>query len=146
MDVARKVTILAREAGMDVELSQVPVESLVPEALRELNSVSEFMERLPGYDDELQAKADAAAREGKVLRYVGVIDAVKGLGSVELGTYDKSHPFAQLKGSDNIISFQTQRYDAQPLIVRGPGAGPAVTAGGVFCDVLRLAAYLGCPS
>ena len=58
----------------------------------------------------------------------------------------QDHPFAQLSGSDNIIAFTTQRYSAQPLIVRGPGAGAEVTAGGVFSDLLRLAAYLGAPS
>jgi hypothetical protein len=67
-------------------------------------------------------------------------------GSVELRRYPASHPFAQLQGSDNIIAFTTQRYERQPLIVRGPGAGADVTAGGIFSDLLRLAAYLGAPS
>mmetsp|Transcript_9334 Transcript_9334/g.34218 ORF Transcript_9334/g.34218 Transcript_9334/m.34218 type:complete len:805 (+) Transcript_9334:675-3089(+) len=146
MDVARKVTILARESGLGLELSEVPVRSLVPEPLQEVDSVDEFMSRLPDFDADIKAEAQAAAKEGKVLRYVGVVDAAAGTGSVELRKYDASHPFAQLKGSDNIISFQTDRYDSQPLIVRGPGAGPEVTAGGVFCDILRLAAYLGAPS
>ena len=60
--------------------------------------------------------------------------------------FHRTHPFAQLSGTDNIISFTTQRYNKQPLVVRGPGAGPEVTAGGVFGDLLRLAAYLGAPS
>lgn len=146
MDVARKVTILARESGLGLELSEVPVRSLVPEPLQQVDSADEFIARLPDFDAEMKAEAEAAAKEGKVLRYVGVVDVANGTGSVELRMYDASHPFAQLKGSDNIISFQTQRYDSQPLIVRGPGAGPEVTAGGVFCDLLRLAAYLGAPS
>lgn len=58
----------------------------------------------------------------------------------------RTHPFAQLSGTDNIISFTTKRYNKQPLVVRGPGAGPEVTAGGVFGDLLKLAAYLGAPS
>lgn len=78
--------------------------------------------------------------------YVGVVDVENKRGSVELKRYPMSHAFAQLSGSDNIISFRTTRYDTQPLIVRGPGAGPEVTAGGVFADLLRLAAYLGAPS
>jgi homoserine dehydrogenase len=69
-----------------------------------------------------------------------------GKGSVELRRYSATHPFAQLQGSDNIIAFTTARYTKQPLIVRGPGAGADVTAGGVFSDVLKLAAYLGAPS
>jgi aspartokinase/homoserine dehydrogenase 1 len=77
---------------------------------------------------------------------VGVVDKANGTGSVELRRYPKSHPFAQLQGSDNIIAFTTARYFKQPLIVRGPGAGADVTAGGVFSDLLRLAAYLGAPS
>ena len=78
--------------------------------------------------------------------YVGVVDAQSGKGSVELRRYPKSHPFAQLQGSDNIISFTTARYFKQSLIIRGPGAGAEVTAAGVFSDLLRLAAYLGAPS
>lgn len=82
----------------------------------------------------------------KVLRYVGVVDVIKQKGEVQLRTYKKDHPFAQLSGSDNIIAFTTRRYKEQPLIVRGPGAGAEVTAGGVFSDILRLASYLGAPS
>ncbi|CAK9160339.1 unnamed protein product, partial [Ilex paraguariensis] len=81
-----------------------------------------------------------------VLRYVGVVDIIKQKGDVELRKYKKDHPFAQLSGSDNIIAFTTERYKKQPLIVRGPGAGAEVTAGGVFSDILRLASYLGAPS
>jgi bifunctional aspartokinase / homoserine dehydrogenase 1 len=80
------------------------------------------------------------------LRYVGVIDIVNKRGLVELKRYKNDHPFAQLSGSDNIIAFTTTRYRDQPLIVRGPGAGAEVTAGGVFSDILRLASYLGAPS
>ena len=83
----------------------------------------------------------------KVLRYVGVVDVLNKKGRVELKRYKRDHPFAQLSGSDNIIAFTTSRYkEQQPLIVRGPGAGAEVTAGGVFCDILRLASYLGAPS
>jgi aspartokinase/homoserine dehydrogenase 1 len=82
----------------------------------------------------------------KVLRYVGVVDVVNQNGRVELQRYKKDHPFAQLSGSDNIIAFTTTRYKSQPLIVRGPGAGAEVTAGGIFSDILRLASYLGAPS
>ena len=75
-----------------------------------------------------------------------MVDAVSEEGRVELRRYKKDHPFAQLSGSDNIIAFTTKRYKEQPLIVRGPGAGAQVTAGGIFSDILRLASYLGAPS
>lgn len=75
-----------------------------------------------------------------------MVDVIKQKGKVQLWTYKKDHPFAQLSGSDNIIAFTTTRYKEQPLIVRGPGAGAEVTAGGVFSDILRLASYLGAPS
>jgi aspartokinase/homoserine dehydrogenase 1 len=125
IDVARKLIILAREMGLEVEMDSVQVESLV------------------GKDD--QAIGDLLrSANGAVLRYVGTIDA-DGSMSAGLRTYPREHPFANLTGSDNIVSFQTVRYNTQPMIVRGPGAGPAVTAAGVFADLLRLASFLGAP-
>ncbi|PNW69854.1 hypothetical protein CHLRE_18g749447v5 [Chlamydomonas reinhardtii] len=145
-DVARKVAILARECGLMLELDSIPVQSLVPEPLRAVASSADYMARLPEFDADMDAKLREAEASGDCLRYVGVVDAQNGKGSVELRRYPKSHPFAQLQGSDNIISFTTARYFKQPLIVRGPGAGADVTAAGVFSDLLRLAAYLGAPS
>ncbi|XP_045810791.1 bifunctional aspartokinase/homoserine dehydrogenase 2, chloroplastic-like isoform X2 [Trifolium pratense] len=145
-DVARKVIILARESGLKLELSDIPVENLVPEQLRVSASAQEFMQNLPKFDQELSKKQEDADTAGEVLRYVGVVDVINQMGSVELRRYKKDHPFAQLSGSDNIIAFTTRRYRYQPLIVRGPGAGAQVTAGGIFSDILRLASYLGAPS
>jgi len=146
-DVARKVVILARECGLDLELEDIPVQSLVPEPLRETESVEAFMAALPEYDDEMTKRTEEAKANGKKLRYVGVVDVANGKGAVELREYEYEHPFAQLSGSDNIISFETKRYvEGQALVVRGPGAGAEVTAGGVFGDVLRVCQYLGAPS
>ncbi|CAK8578453.1 unnamed protein product [Lathyrus sativus] len=145
-DVARKVIILARESGLKLELSNIPVESLVPEPLRVCASAQEFMQQLPKFDPEFAKKQEDAENAGEVLRYVGVVDVTNKKGFVELRRYKKDHPFAQLSGSDNIIAFTTRRYKNQPLIVRGPGAGAQVTAGGIFSDILRLASYLGAPS
>ncbi|KAJ1407305.1 hypothetical protein SESBI_24408 [Sesbania bispinosa] len=145
-DVARKVIILARESGLKLELSNIPVESLVPEPLRDCASAQEFMQQLPKFDQVLTKKQEDAENAGEVLRYVGVVDVINKKGVVELRRYKKDHPFAQLSGSDNIIAFTTRRYKDQPLIVRGPGAGAQVTAGGIFSDILRLASYLGAPS
>jgi aspartokinase/homoserine dehydrogenase 1 len=122
------------------------VPTQVPEPLRAVSSAEEYMRALPQYDADMESKLKEAEASGEVLRYVGVVDLKEGKGSVELRRYPATHPFAQLQGSDNIIAFTTARYFKQPLIVRGPGAGADVTAGGVFSDLLRLAAYLGAPS
>lgn len=145
MDVARKVVILAREIGINIELTDVPVKSLVPEELRDV-SIDEFMQRLPEFDAELTAMANEAKEDSKLLRYVGSIDAESGQCSVQLKLYPKTHPFGRLSGTDNIVAFRTARYNVQPLVVQGPGAGADVTAAGVFGDLLRLAGYLGAPS
>lgn len=145
MDVARKVTILGREAGLKLEVSDVPIMSLVPDALVSGCSPDEFMQRLPEFDADMAKRAKDAAEQGMLLRYVGVVDCESGKGSVELKSFPKDHPFCQLTGTDNIIAFRTERYNMQPLIVRGPGAGAEVTAAGVFSDLLRLASHLGAP-
>ena len=87
---------------------------------------------------------DSAREKGEVVRYVGTIDSNGDL-SARMRSYPLEHPFATLTGSDNVVSFQTARYNSQPMIVRGPGAGPEVTAAGVFADLLRLASFLGAP-
>jgi aspartokinase/homoserine dehydrogenase 1 len=142
-DVARKLIILARELGLGVELKDVSVESLVPEDLREA-SAEEFMSGLARHDAAMSELLASARSRGEALRYVGRIDE-DGRLSAGLRPFPLDHPFANLQGSDNIISFRTARYDAQPMIVRGPGAGPEVTAAGVFSDLLRLASFLGAP-
>ncbi|KAG1680976.1 hypothetical protein FOA52_009935 [Chlamydomonas sp. UWO 241] len=145
-DVARKVVILARECGLKLELEDIQLESLVPASLRVVKGGDEYMARLPEFDGEMAERLSAAEASGEVLRYVGVVDVEARRGVVQLRRYPKSHPFAQLEGTDNIISFTTARYFKQALVVRGPGAGAEVTAGGVFGDLLRLAAHLGAPS
>jgi aspartokinase/homoserine dehydrogenase 1 len=142
-DVARKLIILARELGMGVELEDVAVESLVPEELRR-GDVEEFLGGLARHDRAMSEMLAGARARGQALRYVGRIDEGGRL-SAGLRPFPLEHPFATLRGSDNIISFRTARYDAQPMIVRGPGAGPEVTAAGVFSDLLRLASFLGAP-
>ncbi|KAI3426930.1 hypothetical protein D9Q98_006874 [Chlorella vulgaris] len=146
MDVTRKVINLARECGNKIELSAVDTESLVPEPLRKAQSPQEFMDSLHEHDDVMAARVAEADEHGEVLRYVGSYDAESGVCQVLLRRFPKSHPFANLSGTENIISFTTLRYSNPPLIVRGPGAGPAVTAAGVFADVVTLARYLGAPS
>lgn len=143
VDVARKLIILAREMGLQVEIDAVEVESMVPEDLRSA-SLDEYLNTLGKHDHAIADRLASARASGQVLRYVGVINN-DGSMSAGLRTYPLDHPFASLKGSDNIVSFQTTRYNTQPMIVRGPGAGPEVTAAGVFADLLRLASFLGAP-
>ncbi|MEP6547502.1 MAG: bifunctional aspartate kinase/homoserine dehydrogenase I [Gammaproteobacteria bacterium] len=141
MDVARKLIILAREMGLTLEMADVRVEGLVPKALEKC-SVDDFMARLPEFDAKMSAMLSDARSKNQVLRYVGQIDA-GGKATVGLVRLDVKHAFANIALTDNVVRFATRRYCDNPLIVQGPGAGPEVTAGGVFSDLLRLSAYLG---
>jgi bifunctional aspartokinase / homoserine dehydrogenase 1 len=140
-DVARKLIILGREFGLDLEMADVAIDSLVPEPLRGCD-VAEFMARLPEFDAHMQQRHAEARAAGQVLRYVGRLQA-DGQATVGLARLDAQHSFANIALTDNVVRFVTARYCDNPLIVQGPGAGPAVTAGGVFGDLLRLATYLG---
>ncbi len=141
MDVARKLTILARELGQKIEIGDFPVQNLVPEDLRGL-SIDDFLNELPKHDDQMLERYRDAESKGRKLRYVGKLNA-NGDASVGLDMVEAGHAFRNIKLTDNIVQFVTERYSASPLIVQGPGAGPAVTAGGIFADLLRLATYLG---
>jgi aspartokinase/homoserine dehydrogenase 1 len=141
MDVARKAVILAREAGLTLELADVEVESLAPAALANA-SVDEFLKRLPDFDAPMEKRVQAARAAGRVLRYVAAIDVKERTAKVRLEAFEPSHPFANISLTDNIVQFVTGRYCDNPLIVRGPGAGPAVTAAGIFADLLRLCSML----
>lgn len=143
MDVARKLIILARELGLRLELDDISVESLVPSDLQQ-GSIDDFLAALDSYDSHMQSRYQAAADAGKVLRYVGSLDSF-GKAAVRLEELPREHPFAHINLTDNIVRFESERYHENALIVQGPGAGPAVTAAGVFADLLRLARYLGAP-
>eukprot|EP01025_Chloroclados_australasicus_P041881 TRINITY_DN44673_c0_g1_i1.p3 TRINITY_DN44673_c0_g1~~TRINITY_DN44673_c0_g1_i1.p3 ORF type:complete len:146 (-),score=15.26 TRINITY_DN44673_c0_g1_i1:63-500(-) len=145
MDVARKVTILARECGEKAVLEDLKVNSLVPEALADVG-VPTFLQKLPEHDEAMAAQLNEAQAKGEVLRYVGKYDAVADKCSITLAQYPSSHPFAALNGTDNIVQIRTERYDELPLIIRGPGPGPEVTAAGCFADMLQLVRYLGARS
>ena len=143
-DVARKLVILAREIGWALDSADVEVESLVPRDL-ERHAVDGFLDMLDSMDEPMRARAVAAAVQGKVLRYVARLDVEQRTASVRLVELDASHPFAHARGTDNAVRFVTARYRERPLVVQGPGAGPEVTAAGVFSDLLRVAATLGAP-
>jgi aspartokinase/homoserine dehydrogenase 1 len=140
-DVARKLIILAREMGLKLDLADVKVESLVPQDLAG-GSIDDFLGGLSRYDEAMLKRYQAAKAAGKVLRFVGRVTA-KGEATVGVVELDAKHAFANIALTDNVVRFATARYNKNPLIVQGPGAGPEVTAGGVFADLLRLSAYLG---
>jgi aspartokinase/homoserine dehydrogenase 1 len=141
MDIVRKTVILAREVGHSVEIDDIPVRSLVPDELVDV-SIDEFMSKLDMMDEELDTLYKEAASRNEVIKYTGIIEE-DGKCEVLLKSYSKDHSFAGISGTDNIVAFTTDRYNEQPLVIKGPGAGPHVTAGGVFADLLRLASYLG---
>ena len=136
MDVGRKALILARLLGYRGELSRSAVESLVPKWARAL-PLAEFLDRLEVLDAGWKRRVDAARAQGNVLRYVATVTPRKI--AVALRAVPVASPLATLKGSDNQLVFTTARYKANPLVIRGPGAGAEVTAAGVLNDILRLA-------
>ena len=141
MDVARKLVILAREAGRELSLEDVEIESLVPPSLRDVDRDT-FLARLHELDVPMQARLDDAQREGRSLRYLARLDR-DGRARVGLVAPDTGHASLHGRLTDNLIQFRTHRYADNPLVVQGPGAGPDVTAAGVFGDILAIAQALG---
>jgi bifunctional aspartokinase / homoserine dehydrogenase 1 len=136
VDVARKALILARLLGFAGELEDIAVESLVPPALRSV-SRDAFVEQIGSLDAAWAARVEEATAQGGVLRYVASVTARQV--SVGLQVVPRSSPLAALDGTDNQLVFTTRRYRSNPLVITGPGAGPAVTAAGVLNDVIALA-------
>ncbi len=136
-DVARKLLIIARNAGFSLSSEEVTVESLVPESLRGISSEA-FLERLTELDAPLAARHADAAGRGHVLRFLARLNQ-RGHARVGLVEVPASHPAARLYGTDNQFALSTTRYNTQPLVIQGPGAGPDVTAQALLGDVLALA-------
>lgn len=135
-DVARKLLIIARNAGFALGADEVQVENLVPETLRALD-LEAFLARLAELDAPLAARHAAAASRGCVLRFLARLNQ-RGQARVGLAEVPSTHPAARLYGTDNQFALTTTRYHAQPLVIQGPGAGPEVTAQALLGDVLAL--------
>jgi bifunctional aspartokinase / homoserine dehydrogenase 1 len=136
-DVARKILILAREAGLPIEAAEVKRESLLPEGDWDRISLDKFWARLGQLDAPMKERAREASRDGGRLCYLASVN--RGMAEVGLRIVEAASPFASLRGGDNMVAFWTDRYSESPLVIRGPGAGPDVTASGVFADIIKAA-------
>lgn len=135
-DFMRKMLILARDAGFPLETEDVKLEAILPKVCMEAESVDAFYQSLQEQNDYFENLKKEAASQQKLLRYIGTLE--EGKVSISMEMVDITHPFYSLSGSDNIISFTTERYKNTPLVVKGPGAGAEVTAAGVFADLVNV--------
>lgn len=140
-DVARKILILSREAGLKLEPEDVTIINLLNDACLNAPSVEDFFEELEKDNDRFEKLLKDAEANDEVLRFIASLDS-DNKASIGLKTVGRSHPFFNLAGSENIISFTTERYKYNPLVVKGPGAGAEVTASGVFADIMSISSYL----
>ena len=126
---------MAREAGLDMELSDIDIESVLPKDFDASGSVADFMANLPKLDAAFRDRITRELAQGKVLRYVGTI--VEGRCNVRVMQVDAQHPLYDIKDGENALAIHSHYYQPIPYVIRGYGAGAAVTAAGVFADVLR---------
>lgn len=137
VDVARKILILARESGLEMDLSDIENESFLPKACLETKDNDSFLSSLDDHNDHFEKLFTSAASKNCRLKYVA--ELVDNKAKVGLKEIPVGHDFYNLSGSDNIVLFYTDRYKDQPLIVKGAGAGGEVTASGIFADIIRIA-------
>jgi aspartokinase/homoserine dehydrogenase 1 len=137
-DVARKLVILGRMAGFSFELDDVEITPLLPGEGWADMKIDEFWKRLPEVDAHFAEWREQAMAAGNALRYLASVDADQA--SVRMTEVPPRHPCASLSNSENLVTITSTRYANTPLVVRGPGAGPDVTAAGVFADILRALA------
>jgi aspartokinase/homoserine dehydrogenase 1 len=139
MDVTRKILILAREIGLEMELDDVSVTSPLPAELNQ-GSLDEFWKKLPSIDADFEAQRARAESEGKVLRFMASLK--EGKCSVGIAEVSRDHVLSRADGTDNIVRITTKRYFENPMTVQGPGAGREVTAGGIFANIINLSFHL----
>ena len=135
VDVARKLLILVRESGYEFEMKDIKINTFIPASYFE-GSVEDFWKTIPEMDAEFEANRKKLAESGKMWRFVAKFD--QGKAEIGLQEITAGHPFADLQGSNNLVMFTTERYQEFPMIIKGYGAGAAVTAAGVFADIIRV--------
>ena len=136
VDVARKILILARESGMNIELEEIENESFLPEACLATKDNKSFFDSLIKHSMHFEKMLEDAMNKDSKMKYVAQLE--NGKAKVGIQLVKEGHDFYNLEGSDNIILFYTNRYNKQPLIVKGAGAGADVTASGIFADIIRI--------
>jgi len=137
-DVKRKILILARQSGEEMEMSSVKLESFLPPSCHEAKSIEDFYQEVEKQESHFLDLWQKANAEGKKLRVVASYEPNQHSAKVSLEAVSEDHPFYNLEGMDNIVLFYSNRYSQQPLVVKGAGAGAAVTASGIFADVLKV--------
>ncbi|MCM5663448.1 bifunctional aspartate kinase/homoserine dehydrogenase I [Galbibacter mesophilus] len=136
IDVMRKILILARESGNELDIEQIENDSFLPQESLDTDNVEDFYKTLVKHKEHFDGIYKAAADKDCRLKYVAQFE--NGKAKVGLQHIPKDHPFYNLEGSDNIVLFFTERYVKQPLIIKGAGAGADVTASGIFADIIRI--------
>ncbi len=137
MDIARKVLILAREAGHALELGDVHVERLLPDVYYDAPSVEAFMQMLPALNSDWKSRCEASSAQGKVLRYIARLE--QGKAKVTLESVGPEHPAYGMRDTDSMLLMYTDSYAERPIVLMGPGAGPELTARGVLADIIATA-------
>ncbi|MBN1822335.1 MAG: bifunctional aspartate kinase/homoserine dehydrogenase I [Prolixibacteraceae bacterium] len=136
VDVARKILILARESGYKLEMNDVKVNKFIPDEYFE-GSVDEFFKKIPEVDADFEKQRKKLEEQGKKWRFVAHFQ--EGKAEAGLKEVDRSHPFYDLEGSNNLVMYTTERYNEFPMLIKGYGAGASVTAAGVFADLIKVA-------